>query len=539
MSRRSAGLVLGAILLGALALRLWHIGHGLPFAYNADEAEHFVPRAIAMAGGGSLDPGYYENPPALTYGLAAVYALGGLAGGFAADPTAAFTAGRVVVALLGTLVVALSYWAGARYADRRAGLAAAALMAVAFLPVFYAKHALNDVVALVPVGVALLACLAVLERGRAADWALAGGAVGAATATKYTAGAMLATVAVAAALRVLRDRDRDRGRLRSAVVGLAVAGIAFAVVFVALDPFAVLNPGEARRQVRGQSRQADSAKLGHDEVLGWFYYARSLTWGFGWVPLIAAVGGAVVALRRDRDRALLLLVLPVLLFAYLGAQGRFFGRWLLPAYPMLCVLAGIGLLAAARAVGATPRRAGIALAALVALACAQGALASLHVGRVLGREDTRAQARAWLDANVPAGTRLAVEPFVPAEWLNGPYAGGRRFAGYPVPRPFQAYEKRLRPQRLERFRRGGYCWVVVGSLQKGRGLKAGLRGARAYYRALDAASVQTTTFAPWARGARPVPFSYDDSFNYRPRAYARPGPVVEIHRLRDCVPRPG
>ena len=67
---------LGGILVAALALRLWNLDHGLPFAYNADEAEHFVPRALDMAGGGSLDPGYYENPPSLTYLFALVYWIG-------------------------------------------------------------------------------------------------------------------------------------------------------------------------------------------------------------------------------------------------------------------------------------------------------------------------------------------------------------------------------------------------------------------------------------------------------------------------------
>jgi hypothetical protein len=33
-----------------------------------------------------------------------------------------------------------------------------------------------------------------------------------------------------------------------------------------------------------------------------------------------------------------------------------------------------------------------------------------------------------------------------------------------------------------------------------------------------------------------VRFSYDKSFNYQPRAFTRPGPVVEIHRLRGCTP---
>jgi hypothetical protein len=104
----------------------------------------------------------------------------------------------------------------------------------------------------------------------------------------------------------------------------------------------------------------------------------------------------------------------------------------------------------------------------------------------------------------------------------------------PVERPFQAYEKRLRVRDIDRYRRLGYCWVVVGSTQKERGLKAGLTSSRNYYRALDAASEDTVTFSPYKDGADPVEFSYDASFNYRPGAFERPGPVVEIHRLRAC-----
>jgi hypothetical protein len=94
-------------------------------------------------------------------------------------------------------------------------------------------------------------------------------------------------------------------------------------------------------------------------------------------------------------------------------------------------------------------------------------------------------------------------------------------------------------RRIDRYRERGHCWVVVGGTQKQRGRKAGLRSSRNYYRALDEASERTVTFSPFAAGADPVEFSYDASFNYRPRAYERPGPVVEIHRLRACTPAVG
>jgi 4-amino-4-deoxy-L-arabinose transferase-like glycosyltransferase len=517
LSRRTALLVLGGILLVALALRLWHIGHGLPFAYNADEAEHFVPKALDMRDGGGLDPGYYENPSALTYLLYAIYAIGGVR----ELGEAAFETARVAVALIGTLVVGLVYWAGTRFYERRVGLVAAALMAVAFLPVFYSKHALNDIVAIAPITVALVACLLIYERGAWTDWALAGAAIGAATATKYTAGAMLLVVLVAAGLRV----QRDRSELRRALVGLATAAAALLVVFALLNPYALVNFDEAHRQITGQSDQADTAKLGQDEVRGWFYYLGTLTWGFGWLPLLAAVAGGVLALRRDWRIALLLVAFPVCFYLYMGAQGRFFGRWLLPMYPALCVLAAYAV------VTLSARRAAL-LAGLGALVCAQGVLAAVHIDTVLGREDTRAQALAWIDADVPAGARVVVEPFVPDSWraaLDRPL--------WPVERPYQAYEKRLRVRHIDRYRERGYCWVIVGSTQKERGLKAGLTSSRNYYRALDDASEATVTFSPFARGADPVEFSYDASFNYRPGAYERPGPVVEIHRLSDCTPR--
>ena len=54
--------------------------------------------------------------------------------------------------------------------------------------------------------------------------------------------------------------------------------------------------------------------------------------------------------------------------------------------------------------------------------------------------------------------------------------------------------------------------------------------------ALAAAADGTRRFSPYAPGADPVPFSYDKSFNYQPRAFERPGPVVEIVHLRDCTP---
>ena len=108
---------------------------------------------------------------------------------------------------------------------------------------------------------------------------------------------------------------------------------------------------------------------------------------------------------------------------------------------------------------------------------------------------------------------------------------------FPVPRPFQAYEKRLRVRDIERYRRERLLLGRGRQPPEGAGPQGGPAQRPRYYAALDAASAETDTFSPVRRRApKPVAFSYDKSFNYQPRAFERPGPVVEIHRLSDCTP---
>ena len=178
-------LALGGILALAFGLRLWGIRHGLPFVYNVDEASNFVPTAVSYYFTDTYNPHYFINPPAFSYLLHVV--LGTWFGGgwpfgaenevgsaFATDPSAVFAVSRTTSAVLGTAAVAFVYLTGTRLYDRRVGLVAAALMAVAFLPVFYSHLALNDVPALLPLAVSVYGSAGVLTRGRAVDYAVAG-----------------------------------------------------------------------------------------------------------------------------------------------------------------------------------------------------------------------------------------------------------------------------------------------------------------------------------------------------------------------------
>ena len=121
----------------------------------------------------------------------------------ALHPEGVYTLARVSVALLGTGSLWLLYATGARLFGRAVGLLAAAIEAVAFLPVFYAHLALNDVPTLLPLTLSLLGSAGVLRKGRYRDYLIAGVGLGLACASKYTAGIVLVAAAGGRARRAI------------------------------------------------------------------------------------------------------------------------------------------------------------------------------------------------------------------------------------------------------------------------------------------------------------------------------------------------
>lgn len=553
----------GALLLGALLLRLWGVRHGLPYAYNIDENTHFLPKAIALFGHG-LNPHYFVNPPLLTYVLHLVLSVAfgggdGVRRTFADDPTAVWVVARVTVAVLGTLAVGLLYLAGRRLAGRAVGLLAAALLAVAFLPVFYAHLALNDVPTLAPICLSLWGIAGVLRTGRLRDYAIAGVGVGLAAATKYTGGIVLVPLLLAALVRW-----RGEGESGLALRGVLLAGAASLLAFLVGNPFALLDASAFSDGLTQQSEATggELGKLGAPDQSGFTYYAWTLTWGLGWLPTLAAVGGGIWVCVRERRLAVVLVPGTLLFLLFMGLQSRFFGRWLLPVYPFLCLLAALGALALVGAIVAwrgraagedgaprsTGRLAAILTGVVAVLLCAQGLFSSVHVDRVLSRDDTRALTRDWMVRNLPPDTKVVIEPVVPDSWARDRGATRNRWNKFPVLRTalqedgtlglsrvvgIEDYERTLRPRLLRSYAAGGYCYVITGSTQRGRSQAKGadVPRARSYYRALERDAEVVYRASPWKANAS-VPFNFDWSFDYYPRAYERPGPEMTVYRLR-------
>jgi len=566
LARRWAWAGLAVVLLGGLWLRLWGVRQGLPYVYNVDEYEHFVPIAVEMFAKGTLNPHYFANPPALTYLLHVLFdaAYGGSHGAvqaLALHPAEVYTLARVTVAVLGTIALWLLYLTGARLLGRAVGLLAAATEAVAFLPVFYGHLALNDVPTLVPATLSLLGTAGVLRKGRIRDYLLAGVGLGLACATKYTAGIVIVPLLVAIAVRLL-DRSVD-GRLklpRRALAGTVLAGISALAAFVIANPYALLDYHSFHGELVHQSTlSAESqGKLGAPKEGGLLYYLWSFTWGLGWAPALAALGGAVTVWCRERRLGWLLVPAALLFIAFMGLQGRYFGRWLMPIFPVVCLLAAIFVVqvigwAGRELAGPAPR---IALSVLlVAALLIQGLVYSIHAGTVLSRADTRNLTRNWMLTHIPAGAKIVAEPVELEEWaLEEPGTASERnryrWQLYPALFPrvsaadailphylpkvgLENYETTLHPALINFYEHERFCWVITGSTESGRAFadRKAVPGAIAYYRKLARDGEVVYRASPYARGQQSVAFNFDWSFDYYPLAYERPGPQMTIYHL--------
>jgi len=541
-----------AILGGALAIRLYGLKHGLPFIYHSDESQHFTNYAVEMFGG-SLNPHYFQNPATYTYLVHFALWIQGfddIERQYLVDPSDIFETARLVAVALCLFGVAAIYSVGRRLWGTFEGLVAAAVLAFAVLPVAYSRYAVTDVGVLLPMAMSAYATVKIAEDGRRRYYVIAGLGLGLTVAFKFTAGLVIVPILVAVALRARAGRQS----IREVVTGLAVVGGLALLVFAITNPYFLLDIDEAIDELRSQRFAAGEVKPGQKQENPYGFYLATLPWGIGWGVLVAAAAGFVLQLRRDRTRGILLALFPLLLFAYLGLDAdRYFARWLLPAYPVLALFAGVGVAALARALSPRPLLRAAALALLIAAVMAQTIVTNIHTGSVLRKDDTRELARNWMLANLPNGTRIVVDAVAIRDEYDIPLLGIERQPGEPEfvsgfgappkehpgaypPEPVRTtrFLEDLRPGRIDEYREKGFCVVITMSWLRERAEIAGLDDAVAYYDRLDRESKVLFRASPYDDPDDPVPFDFDQTHLYYDGRYDRTGPEVVIRKLDGC-----
>lgn len=410
---------LPAILLLAAALRLYGIGHGLPFVYNPDEA-NIMARALSVAR--SLDPEYYLYPSFFFYFLFAV--MGGLflvgrilgrydnlsafEGRFFEDPTDFYLAGRLAVVLFSLATIVLLERLVSKHFGKVAGRAAAFFTAVAYFHARDSHYLKHDVPAGFLVVAFLWAADRAISRKRLSDYLLAGVVLGIAFATHY----YLIFLAPAFVLCHLAYRGRE------SFSRVVAAGAASAATFFLLSPFVILRLPTALEHMRANRQvvvdRSLSAAAGLFPSLG-LYMEFLLEQGLGYILSALVVAGFFLMARRNVRSLALWAAFPLMFLAFVSYT-FFAGRYLNPILPCLAAAAGL-------AVEAAGARFGMKAAAVLALTAAfQPLFYALQVDRLFASEDTRTLARDWALQNLPSGSTVALQSYsVPLPQSEGSF----------------------------------------------------------------------------------------------------------------------
>lgn len=535
-----------------LALRVWSVAYGLPELYHPDEPR-IVERAVRFHQG-DLNPRFFNWPSLYMYVMAGVYGLAfgaspdGVAGAFGRNPQLLYLVGRLVTALFGTATLAILYLTGRIAYGRLVGILAAGLLAVDLLHVRDSHWVTTDVPLTFLITLATFFALRYWRDGRFADAGAAGLITGLATSMKYPGGlAFLGLLAAYAARRAASPAVRRiAGRDTALAAGLAAGG------FFLGTPFALLTPIAFVRGVLDELREVHTVQFGNeaDAPAYLFHLAYSLPEAMGWPLYLLALAGLVWALvgRGARETVLLAFAVPYLLVIVTWSSR--FERYAIPLLPGLTLLAAAAVV---RGVGWLSERArlvpgpwpAVALAGVITvlLAPALGRVAAYHW--LLAQPDTRELGAAWVERQVPPGSRIALEPYS----LSLPVAR-RQLREDPgsledlqQPRPLALTHERpgredgywlvrLDTYDLDELLGDGVQYVVLSGFVYQRHRRACDRHPAPcrFYAQLEARSQLVFSASPGVEDLLPVGDIYSPFTRLRERRH--PGPPIRIYRLR-------
>jgi 4-amino-4-deoxy-L-arabinose transferase-like glycosyltransferase len=506
-SRYLTWLLVAGITLAALALRLWGIRQSLPYVEQPDEPNP-INYVVEMLRTGDPNQQFFQKPSLYIYLLLAVlqihYAWGSANGLYGPISEMLITThlvttipefffwARILSATIGAITVATAYAFAARAWGRSAGLAAALFVATLPYHLRFSQFVTTDVTAAWLVLLCLHSCILIIRENRLRAYLVAGAFAGLAASTKYNAGVVALAIVAAALLHMLdeRRRTKDEGRNRtgsfwSFVLRLSSAALAALATFIAGTPYALLRWDQVGGGVLRQWGNYDG-NSGHYRgawnVAGYLDFFWNT--GLGPLAFVVVLAGLAFMLRRDRSLALLWLsfALPSLLL-HLSRPTHFmqnmlpllvlcslpFGVAVAETSRLLATRAqGLGVSSAERDKGTRGKTAPTPLpasanhrltwspahrlaAALTIALLIPTTLTSLARASELSSGDTRSQLIAWLDANVPPGTRIAAEIKPP------PVTTEARWVDFP----------RLDMHDLAWYRQQGYAYLVASSKRWG------------------------------------------------------------------------
>jgi 4-amino-4-deoxy-L-arabinose transferase-like glycosyltransferase len=450
MIREWSGLVL--VILLAVLVRGAALGYDLPFIYHPDE-----PVYVNIIHGiyhGDLNPHFFNYPTLFFYlnalAYLPVFGISGLLGNSVevlpvqtlvmgatqVQTPAAVLLSRWVSVLFGLGSVAMLFIIGRMLSNNpRSGLVAALLLAVSPTTIKINRFITPDTFVVFFILGVIYFSLCLYRDGRRRDYVLAGIFAGLAASSKYNAGLVVLAPVIAHFLRYGWN-----GFVR---FNIYRAMLACGLAFLFTSPFVLLDITEFWKDFTYEARHYSS--IGHPgmegDSLNWYLsylwmvegagvvlgavvvvagFVAKLPW-FGRLALPAATRGKETKIdwsgaNNHVKRWTVVFAFPLLYFFFISGFVVRNDRTLLPVIPFLLLAAGLGLSAMLSMADRETRTGRLWLiGGLVGLllSLAVPVLTLWQYASVITQPVPEAQARAWINTNLPPGTSIALESYSP------------------------------------------------------------------------------------------------------------------------------
>ena len=421
-----AALCLLAVLLVAAIVRIWGVHFGLPFLFHNDEG-YEVLRALQL-GTGSFDferisKGGYFYLLFVEYGFlfVALFVTGVVSGAndfgvyFIQHPSAFYLLGRLTSAIIGTLTVYAVYCIGREVYSKIAGLIGAALLAVNVLHAQLSHYIIVDVPMVCLSMFALYFALRIIKDGSPRYYYLAALFAAMATATKISAILVLPALVLAHVFRLHNSGGAWRRFLFDSRLWKA-AGL-FVLTYVVLAPGILVNFGPLASHFLSVFGGSDAPPVPVGEAvamaqqINMFSFYAGKTLESMTLPVFAlCTFGVLYALARHTQADVILMTYAALVYVVMSLSSDsqlFFPRYVLPMFPVLCLLGGRLLTDVAARLPVTQRGTALLLVSIALMAYPTWLIAQNN--RLSLQTDTRALAHAWFDEHVADGATVFIE----------------------------------------------------------------------------------------------------------------------------------
>ncbi|MFC1631914.1 ArnT family glycosyltransferase [Candidatus Omnitrophota bacterium] len=414
------------ILAVALIIRVWGINHNFPDVnrYFYETEEHSSIQIAMGFGGGDLNPHSFNKPTLLYYLLfifyGGFYLLGKLVGLFAGvadfvrfyfyNTWVFYLIGRIFSVILGLGSIFLLYLTGKKVFSKKSGLVAAAMLAVAPLHVEFSQLALTDILGLFLAMFAIYYALRANQDFSLNNVAASGFFSGLAMSAKYHYGFCVLALALVMLLQLIKAKSWSGSFFKKAFAGWGclITGFVFGTPFAVLDhKYFLASILELQRAKAGAGLEILSQR--HLIPNWWiehiFQLADKNALGIG--LLAVSLSGVIFAAWRHRRKDIVLLAIIVFFYSFFSIS-----KWhWSPAHYLLLIVPYSLLLGAELIVKLFSKfKPGSPWpAALLSLILIPPFLTAGINDNLRSRPDTKARAKQWIEANIPAGARILMD----------------------------------------------------------------------------------------------------------------------------------